>query len=123
MASIAHSSNLALLRKKLQNDMQTLLTAQKSFVLSPNFVRLSNKSDGYSQARRSGFGVPRATAEFVDDRVVGKEDRAEERGRVLRVGLICGGPSAERGISLNSARSVLDHIQVSLAFCFWPVYA
>ncbi|XP_019092536.1 PREDICTED: uncharacterized protein LOC104745036 isoform X2 [Camelina sativa] len=31
--------------------------------------------------------------------------------RNLRVGLICGGPSAERGISLNSARSVLDHIQ------------
>lgn len=27
------------------------------------------------------------------------------------MGLVCGGPSAERGISLNSARSVLDHIQ------------
>jgi len=26
------------------------------------------------------------------------------------VGLICGGPSEERGISLNSARSVLDHL-------------
>lgn len=32
--------------------------------------------------------------------------------KVLRVGIICGGPSAERGISLNSARSVLDNIQV-----------
>jgi hypothetical protein len=30
----------------------------------------------------------------------------------LRVAVICGGPSAERGISLNSARSVLDHLQV-----------
>ncbi|XP_074311865.1 uncharacterized protein LOC141647542 isoform X2 [Silene latifolia] len=29
----------------------------------------------------------------------------------LRVGLICGGPSLERGISLNSARSLLHHIQ------------
>eukprot|EP00249_Psilotum_nudum_P012294 c23702_g1_i1 orf=265-3186(+) len=29
----------------------------------------------------------------------------------LRVALICGGPSAERGISMNSARSVLDHLQ------------
>jgi hypothetical protein len=29
----------------------------------------------------------------------------------LRVALICGGPSAERGISLNSARSVLDHLK------------
>lgn len=36
---------------------------------------------------------------------------ASEEGRILRVGLVCGGPSAERGISLNSARSVLDHIQ------------
>ncbi|KAM3392382.1 hypothetical protein ACQJBY_013486 [Aegilops geniculata] len=36
---------------------------------------------------------------------------AGQEGRPLRVGLVCGGPSAERGISLNSARSVLDHIQ------------
>jgi D-alanine--D-alanine ligase len=28
----------------------------------------------------------------------------------LQIGLICGGPSLERGISLNSARSVLDHL-------------
>ena len=28
----------------------------------------------------------------------------------LRVALFCGGPSPERGISLNSARSVLDHL-------------
>ena len=28
----------------------------------------------------------------------------------MKVGLVCGGPSAERGISLNSARSVLDHL-------------
>ena len=27
------------------------------------------------------------------------------------VGIICGGPSAERGISLNSARSVADHLE------------
>ena len=30
--------------------------------------------------------------------------------QVLKLGLICGGPSPERGISLNSARSVLDHL-------------
>lgn len=28
----------------------------------------------------------------------------------IRIALICGGPSLERGISLNSARSVLDHL-------------
>lgn len=46
----------------------------------------------------------------ADDRIAAEK----ERGRALRIGLICGGPSAERGISLNSARSVLDHIQVML---------
>lgn len=29
---------------------------------------------------------------------------------MFRLAVICGGPSAERGISLNSARSVLDHV-------------
>lgn len=29
---------------------------------------------------------------------------------MLKVALLCGGPSLERGISLNSARSVLDHL-------------
>lgn len=32
----------------------------------------------------------------------------------LRVGVICGGPSQERGISLNSARSVVEHLGVSV---------
>lgn len=29
----------------------------------------------------------------------------------MKIGLICGGPSIERGISLNSARSVMDHLE------------
>ncbi len=29
----------------------------------------------------------------------------------MKIGLICGGPSLERGISLNSARSLLDHLE------------
>lgn len=29
----------------------------------------------------------------------------------LKIALLCGGPSLERGISLNSARSVMDHLQ------------
>lgn len=29
---------------------------------------------------------------------------------MLKIGVICGGPSLERGISLNSARSILDHL-------------
>ncbi|NCO20602.1 MAG: hypothetical protein GW905_01010, partial [Rhodobacterales bacterium] len=29
----------------------------------------------------------------------------------MKIALLCGGPSKERGISLNSARSVLDHLE------------
>jgi D-alanine--D-alanine ligase len=29
----------------------------------------------------------------------------------MKIGIICGGPSLERGISLNSARSLLDHLE------------
>ncbi|MFA4994949.1 MAG: hypothetical protein WC521_06565 [Bdellovibrionales bacterium] len=29
----------------------------------------------------------------------------------MRIAIICGGPGAERGISINSARSMLDHLQ------------
>ena len=29
----------------------------------------------------------------------------------LKIGLMCGGSSLERGISLNSARSVMDHLE------------
>ncbi|KAL0347535.1 UNVERIFIED_CONTAM: D-alanine--D-alanine ligase [Sesamum calycinum] len=42
---------------------------------------------------------------------VARDRTVREEGKILRVGIICGGPSPERGISLNSARSVLDHIQ------------
>ncbi|XAR68744.1 D-alanine--D-alanine ligase [Bertholletia excelsa] len=62
--------------------------------------------------RCDGIRRPRATAKVLDDRIVEEEGEGRsEKVKVLRVGLICGGPSAERGISLNSARSVLDHIQ------------
>ncbi|GAB2272110.1 hypothetical protein Dimus_006929 [Dionaea muscipula] len=54
----------------------------------------------------------RARAEAVDGyRSVEDGEMEEEELKILRIGLVCGGPSAERGISLNSARSVLDHIQ------------
>ena len=33
-------------------------------------------------------------------------------GMRIRVAIVCGGPSGERGISLNSARSVVDHLEV-----------
>ncbi len=39
----------------------------------------------------------------------------------MRIAVICGGPSAERGISLNSARSVMDHLS-PLGWSIVPIY-
>lgn len=66
--------------------------------------------DEYKRKQRSGFRVLASQKnEVLEVKKAYKED--EVKGKALRVGIICGGPSAERGISLNSARSVLDHIQ------------
>lgn len=40
---------------------------------------------------------------------------------MFKLALICGGPSLERGISLNSARSVMDHLR-SFAIEVYPLY-
>src|SRR5271167_1337235 len=39
----------------------------------------------------------------------------------MHIAVICGGPSAERGISLNSARSVMDHL-TPLGHAITPIY-
>jgi D-alanine--D-alanine ligase len=44
-----------------------------------------------------------------------------EKDRHMRIGLICGGQSAERGISLNSARSAMDHL-TPLGWEIVPLY-
>lgn len=93
---------------------RALLAAQKPLCYWPQFLssKVVISFEVSSNARYFGSWVPRATVEVVDDHiVVEEEDKAKEKSGILRVGVICGGPSAERGISLNSARSVLDHIQ------------
>lgn len=50
----------------------------------------------------------------MDDKEEKDKWNARKRGVVdpdIRVAIICGGPSEERGISLNSARSLLDHLR------------
>ena len=50
-----------------------------------------------------------------------KSKSGKQSGGKFRVALICGGPSLERGISLNSARSVCDHlINANIEIC--PLY-
>jgi len=43
------------------------------------------------------------------------------KNKDIRVAILCGGPSLERGISMNSARSVLDHLG-SLGIEIIPIY-
>lgn len=85
--------------------------------LSAKALKLNQKKNSQSESRNMILGMNRRLASRAK-RTVSKsvlvDGEGEEKGQTnLRVGLICGGPSAERGISLNSARSVLDHIQVS----------
>ncbi|KAK3020884.1 hypothetical protein RJ639_047196, partial [Escallonia herrerae] len=89
----------------------TLLSARRCIVSLP--LNVSSKASLLRKPRPCGVGVcvPRAATEVVEDAVADIVGDQSEKSGVLRVGVICGGPSAERGISLNSARSVLDHIQ------------
>ncbi|KAH9736820.1 d-alanine-d-alanine ligase family [Citrus sinensis] len=106
MTSLAFSSSFSFLR----NDAVGGITFRSPKVLSRNRKLKLKKSACRYATKTTSLGVEgaRASAEVLEDQTMAKEARG---GRVLRVGLICGGPSAERGISLNSARSVLDHIQ------------
>ncbi|KFK34088.1 hypothetical protein AALP_AA5G100700 [Arabis alpina] len=77
-------------------------------ISSPTTLKLNQKnSHSESTKRHRSSRAIRSTT--VSNSIVVEGE--EKTIRNLRVGLICGGPSAERGISLNSARSVLDHIQ------------
>ncbi|CAN6715447.1 unnamed protein product [Malus baccata var. baccata] len=107
MATIAFGSGLVSARAEQSDGVRN------SVLYSPNFNSLRLRRSCASTTRWRGVGVTRATAEAVEGRVIEREGevKEKEKGRVLRVGVVCGGPSAERGISLNSARSVLDHIQ------------
>ncbi|MBU1628702.1 MAG: HigA family addiction module antidote protein [Gammaproteobacteria bacterium] len=55
--------------------------------------------------------------EFDKTIVLGQSDETA----AITIGVICGGPSLERGISLNSSRSILDHLsQTDVAIV--PIY-
>lgn len=47
--------------------------------------------------------------------------KKNEKNSKINVAILCGGPSLERGISLNSARSVMDHLG-SLGVEIIPIY-
>ncbi|KAF5747659.1 hypothetical protein HS088_TW05G00386 [Tripterygium wilfordii] len=118
MASLAHIANLS-----LANDVFASAVTPQKRLFCGGSVELRKLYGEIRRSRRGscvstkpdwklGAGLPRASAtEVVDDRGFEQEEKGVGNRRPLKVGLICGGPSAERGISLNSARSVLDHIE------------
>ncbi|KAG4992889.1 hypothetical protein JHK87_026346 [Glycine soja] len=101
MATSSLSGNFSLLRHSETQSRSLLLLGGSSVKL----FRSKHEASTCHGARVAA-AVPRASAPEVA--VV---EKGREKVRVLKLGLICGGPSAERGISLNSARSVLDHLQ------------
>ncbi|XP_058110500.1 uncharacterized protein LOC131253491 isoform X4 [Magnolia sinica] len=112
-SSSFNTSNFSsFLRRNSFEERGNRFPSHKIFHFTPDFIvpKLVSEDNTCSTSRRLGVRIPRAKeAESVS--VVVEEKGKEEKGRALRVGLICGGPSAERGISLNSARSVLDNIE------------
>ncbi|XP_041996720.1 uncharacterized protein LOC121746842 [Salvia splendens] len=96
------ASSSALTSNRLRSETAQLLHSPPSFPRPRRALNLSKQSS--LPLRAVGLVRSSSTTEV-------EYARTAEEGRILRVGLICGGPSAERGISLNSARSVLDHIQ------------
>ena len=115
MAHIANCSTCNVLCKDIK-----LRASNFTPTLSSSFLGLSLDLHNHAPRLQSPkIRVSRAAAKMVVKDGVAEMAATEiEREKhsvkceALRVGLICGGPSAERGISLNSARSVLDHIQV-----------
>ncbi|OVA12683.1 D-alanine--D-alanine ligase [Macleaya cordata] len=110
-ASLAYTSNTLFIGRKNTIEESDRFIGQKSFVSTPNFSASKLVVENLSSNSKRCFGVriPRANVEVVESPIV--ENKEKQKDRVLKVGVICGGPSAERGISLNSARSVIDHIQ------------
>lgn len=109
-----NSSIRSLQERQRTNDQFSLYRRNLNLNLNLNFPSKAPSLKTFlRQIRRFDVSVVRASIEtppvVVERSVTGNE---YENGKILRVGLICGGPSAERGISLNSVRSVLDHIQV-----------
>lgn len=116
--SIAGTSSIStIIRRKNAVLLGAARVLTSSSVNSPKRVELKHMLSTCSTTRSSA--VTRAS---IGEMVVvdgGVVEKGKDEGKVVRVGVICGGPSAERGISLNSARSVLDHLQVhTISFNF-----
>ncbi|CAM6064545.1 unnamed protein product [Sphagnum tenellum] len=87
---------------------------KSSFFSSSSKLRLRIMSSTSRHQQPTSAGMLGAEKNLLQSKISGgvqEGHKAAAQRVALRVGLICGGPSAERGISLNSARSVLDHLE------------
>ncbi|KAJ8436975.1 hypothetical protein Cgig2_012262 [Carnegiea gigantea] len=105
--SFLHNSNFLQTINNANESSVALFSSWNSIFSSKSKLRIAN-----SFSRRNSWRCSAKSRIEVAGEVEMEKTTRREKWRVLRVGLLCGGPSAERGISLNSARSVLDHIQL-----------
>uniref|UniRef100_A0A7C8YZN4 D-alanine--D-alanine ligase n=1 Tax=Opuntia streptacantha TaxID=393608 RepID=A0A7C8YZN4_OPUST len=103
--SMLHNFNVVHTVNRADESSLALLSSRNSILSSKVKLRTANSLSPRNSWRCS----VKSRIEVADELEIEKTSR--EKDSILRVGLVCGGPSAERGISLNSARSVLDHIQ------------
>jgi hypothetical protein len=87
---------------------------KSSFFSSSSKLRLRMMSSTSRHHQPTSAAMLGAEKNLLQSKISGgvqEGHKASAQRVALRVALICGGPSAERGISLNSARSVLDHLK------------
>lgn len=110
MASSILINSISPCSKYLRCNRNYCFSASAALKGAISFPVKCSSSSNLSCERSCRFGIVRASC--AEEVVVDDHEIDDVERKVLRVGIICGGPSAERGISLNSARSVLDNIQV-----------
>ncbi|CAI9097201.1 OLC1v1033574C1 [Oldenlandia corymbosa var. corymbosa] len=107
------SSNLAASSEHCWSSRRGVLVPGNNRETNSKFSRLPSWTTKSSGALTTKIWSSAIVRPVLEERVAveDKSNYTNDKEKILRVGVICGGPSAERGISLNSARSVLDHIQ------------
>lgn len=85
----------------------------RSPVKSHSWMKTPAPKDGAAHLDRRvvAAAVGNDSVSSREEAIVMGRGEEDEKDKEVLLAVLCGGPTAERGISLNSARSVLDHLR------------
>lgn len=106
-----------------QNAMKEIIKGKRKISASIDLrlCKFFGKEEGYFLNYQNEIEIKKAkkclkkillkiTPQKANFAIEGSNKKSKVHNKKLKVALICGGPSLERGISLNSARSAMDHL-------------